>query len=45
MIRDEKNRVRGSMIVATEAIALRSSAVATPVITDIYDSENIRAVY
>lgn len=45
MIRDEKNRAREPTIVAKETIAVRSPAVATPAIIDIYDSENNRAAY
>lgn len=45
MIRDEKNRTREPTVVAIETIAVRSPAVATPAIIDIYDSENNRAAY
>ena len=45
MIRDEKNRVRGLMIVAIETITVKITSCGYLCILDIYDSENNRAAY
>lgn len=45
MIRNEKNRAREPTTVAIETIAVRSPAVATPALIDIYNFENNRAAY
>ena len=45
MIRDEKNRVRGLMIVAIEIITVKITSCCYLCILDIYDSENNRAAY